>query len=144
MTPADLIAALRKHVGDLVDGSRVNCVSIAAMTAREAGLNDLWRAFEPYEGVRMPPSKRFLRRALRRTLEPIPVAEAGPACLLLTLEDLQRRDATHVGLITRRVGDDIRLIEALATIGQVSEHPLYKDRILVEAYRIPGVDYEQR
>lgn len=144
MTPADLIATLRKHVGDPVDGARVNCISIAAMTAREAGLDALWEAFAPYAGVRMPPSKRFFRRALRRSLLPIPVAEAGPACLLLTLEDLQRRDPTHVGMITRRRGDDIRLIEALDTMGKVSEHPLHKDRILVEAFQIPGVDYEQR
>lgn len=144
MSPAELISALRKHVGNPVDGSRVNCVSIAAMTAHEVGLEGLWKAFEPYEGQRVPPSKRFLRRALRRALMPIPVAEAGPACLLLTLENPESRDATHVGLITRRRGDDIRLIEALETMGKVSEHPLHSGRIRVEAFRIPGVDYEQR
>lgn len=134
---AALIAEARSWIGTPwvpagdCKGVGANCLGFLAGAAREIGLTELADAFEPYRGFALPPEPRALLLGLRRHLQPLAPAQAGPGDVLLF--DLGE-GLRHVALMS--APDTI--IHAHRSKGAVVEHRLvWRPR---GAYRIAGLD----
>jgi NlpC/P60 family putative phage cell wall peptidase len=133
----DIVAEARSWIGTpwvasgAAKGVGANCLGFFAGVARNAGLEVLADAFEPYSGFALPPHPTALLRGLRRHLERIPVHRAAPADLLLfDLGDGLR----HVAMLT----GPQTIIHAFQSKGRVVENRLIW--AVHSAYRIPGID----
>jgi hypothetical protein len=117
--------------GGKIKGQSCNCITFAASVAQECGLEELWKVFEPYEGLREEPEKLFLIRAMRRALI-WPVTEPLGGGQILMIKNSETPQ--HVALATSRKS----LIQARVT--KVAETGL-GGQIIIDRFKIPGVDY---
>lgn len=133
---ADLLATARKWIDTPVLESGAvcqvgcNCMGFAAGVARDLGLDNLWKAFEPHQGKAKPDGPRGLLFALQRHL--IKVDKIQPGCLLLIQEG---ESASHVGIAT-----ESGLIEA-RTYPPIVKETSRAGRQIVRIYQVPGVKY---
>ena len=116
--------------GGAVRGVGCNCIGFAAGVAKDSGFHELWKAFEPYQGIAKPDGPMGLLRVLKRYL--IVTNEIVPGCLILIRDwDI----ASHVALVSSPTD----IIEAVPP--KVTERSM-AGRNIVRIYQIPGVIYE--
>lgn len=107
-----------------------DCVGFLMGVGKELGFR-----FEVENYHHVPRGERLLRE-LEKYLVPIEIQEATIGDILVFRGSFKNPDATHVAIKT-----DIGMIHACSREGRVVEHGLDRERLIINAFRLPTTYY---